>query len=127
MRTALLLVVGLVTMAIAALVGAGLADAGTILLVLVLAAITLPICWRLGTPRDSWIWWVATLGFVAKLLGSGMRYWVLVSEYGGIGDATGYHGKGSRIAEVWRTLQIPALDGRMGEGTQVVRWLTGLL
>jgi hypothetical protein len=119
--------VTLITAAIAALVGVGRADVGTILLLLVLAAVTLPICWRLGTARDPWIWWVATLGFVAKLSGAAVRYWVLVSEYGGIGDATGYHGNGTRLAEVWRTWQIPPLDGRMGEGTQVVRWLTGLL
>ena len=117
----------LVTAGIAALVGGGWTDAGTIVLIVVLAAVTLPICWRLGTERDPWIWWVATLGFLAKLLGSGIRYWVLASEYGGVGDATGYHGSGSRIAEVWRTLQIPALDGRMGEGTQFVRWFTGLV
>lgn len=120
-------VVAVAVLALAVLTGAGVADSGTVLLVLVLASIVLPICWRMNTDRDPWIWWVASFGFAAKLVGSGMRYWVLVSEYGGIGDATGYHGKGSRIAEIWRTLQIPAFDGSMGEGTQFVRWLTGLL
>jgi hypothetical protein len=119
-------VAAVAAVALAALTGAGLADSGTVLLVLVLAAIVLPICWRMTTERDPWIWWAASLGFIAKLLGSALRYWVLFSQYGGSGDAVRYHENGALIAASWRTLQIPSLDGSMGQGTQVVRWLTGL-
>lgn len=111
--------------ALAALVGGAVTDPATVLLVLILAAIALPICLRMGTDRDPWMWWVASLGFIAKLVGSGLRYWVVATQLGG--DAILYHQQGVVIAESWRLLRIPGLDGSMGEGTQFVRWFTGLL
>ncbi len=124
---ATILIAGSVVTVVAISIGFGVADMGTVALVTVLTAIILTVCWQAGTERDPWFWWVATLAFVAKLAGSALRYWVLVVEYERVGDATGYHGWGSRIAETWRAFKIPSLDGSMGVGTQVVRWITSLL
>ncbi|HVR33098.1 MAG TPA: hypothetical protein VMS74_10385 [Acidimicrobiia bacterium] len=126
-RSLPVLVAGAGAVTIALLAGTGAAQMGTVILVLVLTVVIVPIGWRLTGDRDPWLWWVVALGFFAKLTGSSLRYWVLVSQYGGVGDATGYHGRGIRLAESWRTLQIPALDGGMSVGTQATRWVTGLL
>lgn len=107
-------------------IGLGLTDGGTVVLVLAMLAGIVPSCWRMSTERDPWLWWLATLGYVAKLVGAGIRYWVLVGPYDGVGDAGGYHNAGRRFAELWRAGQFPLLDGSIGEGTQFVRWLTGV-
>jgi len=114
-------------MSLAVLVGFGILDLATTLLVSVLLAVVLPICHAATTDQDPWLWWVASLAFLVKLVGSGVRYFVLFDIYGGVGDATGYHRSGVELAEVWRTGVIPGLDGSMGEGTQVLRWITGLV
>jgi hypothetical protein len=125
---------GLITVAaalgavsLAVLVGFGVVDLATTLLVLVLLAVVLPICHAATTDLDPWLWWVAPLAFIVKLVGSGVRYFALEFIYGGVGDAGQYHRWGTQLADAWRTGIIPGLDGSMGEGTQVVRWITGLL
>jgi hypothetical protein len=122
----LVLTVGLVV-ALSAVVGYGVLDIPTVLLVLVLLAVVLPLCAALAGEFDPWLWWVAGLGFIAKLIGSGLRYFVLVDAYEGVGDAAGYHAWGESMAELWRLGTVPGLQGGMGEGTQVVRWITGFL
>lgn len=127
MRTIPLVVGAVIVVAVGVLVGSGIADAPTILLVVVLGVVALPLCHWAATEIDPWLWWVASLGFVAKLLGSALRHFVLLDAYEGVGDSTGYHSWGVQLADIWRLGEIPGLDGSMGEGTQVVRWITGLL
>lgn len=128
MRSGLITVAAaLVAVSLAVLVGFGIVDLATTLLVLVLFAVVMPICHAATSDQDPWLWWVASLAFMVKLVGSGVRYFVLVGIYGGTGDAAGYHASGIELAEVWRTGIVPGLDGSMGEGTQVLRWITGLV
>ena len=122
--------IALVALAVAALawaVGSGDLDPPTVLLALVLIVLVIPICHLLVGPHDPWLWWVASSAFLVKLAGSAVRYFVLVDAYEGSGDAGGYHSWGILLAQVWRNGDIPGLDGSMGEGTQVVRWITGLI
>ncbi len=68
--------------------------------------------------------WLPTLilaGFGAKLVGSWVRWWVLVDYYNGSGDATGFYGAGERLAPMWRagtppdmSIGTPAMDGITG-------------
>lgn len=113
--------------AIAIAAGSGLADVGTIFLTVLLAAAVLPLVGRLGTERDPWMWWVAPTGYLAKLIGAGVRYWVLINTYEGVGDAVRYHNRGQQFAEVWRTLTLPSPGGGSGAGTHFVDSFTGFV
>jgi hypothetical protein len=126
-RVAAPVLAGVIVVAVAVAAGSGLADTGTVLLTLVLAAVVLPLAGRLGTERDPWMWWVAPAAYLAKLAGAGVRYWVLVATYEGVGDAVRYHRNGLQIADTWRSFSVPVLGGGSGEGTQFVDSFTGFV
>lgn len=71
----------------------------------------------------AWLPTVLILGWLAKLVASGGRYFALQVLYSGVGDATGYHNFGTRYAPLWRSLQPPEL----GTGTEFVQAVTGLI
>ncbi len=80
---------------------------------------------RIAKPQDaSWLPGLIAMGYLAKITLSTIRYLVLVEVYGGSGDATGYHGAGHRLHEVWETLQVPQ---EISIGTEFVDVTTGLL
>jgi hypothetical protein len=80
---------------------------------------------RMSTPADAkWLPAVVAAGFLVKLALSTGRYLVLVIYYNGSGDATGYHGSGYQLVDVWRSFEIPP---EMGLGTSFVDGFTGLL
>ncbi len=81
---------------------------------------------RLATDADrGWLSMLLPLAFIAKMVGSGVRYFVVAELYG-IGDSFKYHSIGLRVAPVWRSLQVP--DVTNGSfGTQVTGQITGLL
>jgi hypothetical protein len=126
-RVAAPLLAGVIVVAVAVAAGSGLADMGTVLLALVLAAVVLPLAGRLGTERDPWMWWVGPTAYLVKLAGAGVRYWVLVATYSGRGDAVRYHNRGQEIAEIWRSLTVPSSGGGSGAGTQFVDSFTGFV
>jgi len=65
---------------------------------------------------------------VAKLVvGTLTRYAVVFGLYGGVADATGYHGAGRLIAASLRRGQLPLDLGDGGEGTRAVNLITGLI
>lgn len=80
---------------------------------------------RIATDADrSWLPNMIVAGFVAKLMASWLRWWVLVDYYRGSGDATGYHGKATTaLADVWRSFDMPP----MGIGTEAMEGVTGLV
>ncbi len=81
---------------------------------------------RIASDVDQhWLPTLLPLAFMAKMVGSAMRYYIAV-EYYGYGDAFGYHGTGLKIAPAWRSLQVPDVSGG-GFGTQVTKQITGLL
>ncbi|CAN5238667.1 hypothetical protein BH18ACT5_BH18ACT5_10100 [soil metagenome] len=122
----ILAAVALVTV-IAFAVGSGFIDTGTVLLTLVLGAVVIPGSSRLGTELDPWMWWVGPAAYLAKLVGAGARYAVLVGPYEGSGDAFRYHNNGILLAESWRSFSPPPIGSGSGVGTQFVDSVTGLV
>ncbi len=81
---------------------------------------------RLATDADrGWLSVLLPLAFIAKMIGSAMRYLVVAEVYG-VGDAFSYHRIGLQVAPIWRSLQVPEVTGG-GFGTQVTGQITGLL
>lgn len=66
--------------------------------------------------------WVI-LGFLAKLVGTYARYWMVAVLYGA-GDSYRYYRVGLDLAGQWQT-GVPPLTGRGAFGTQIVEWITG--
>jgi hypothetical protein len=122
-----LIAVAVVVAAISFAVGSGFIDAGTVLLVICLSAVVVPLASRLRTNLDPWMWWVGPAGYLAKLLGSGARYGVLFTTYGGTGDAVRYHNNGLLLSADWRSFTVPPLGSGTGAGTQFVDSITGLI
>lgn len=103
---------------------AGSIEAKTFPLLIVLSIPVGYMVKRVPNALDArWMPLLITGGWVAKLLASTGRYWVLQVLYNGSGDATGYHGSGIQNAEIWRSFQIP----RMDLGTHWVEGVTGLI
>jgi len=108
----------------------GWVEARTMALLLVLSIPIGLITRTIGRDSDrTWIPTVIVVGYVAKILASTGRYWVLVELYNGSGDAAGYHGSGVRNAPIWRALELPGPTGLIDywTGTDFVDKLTGLL
>lgn len=84
--------------------------------------------WNSREP-DRWLPTVMAWGMVAKLTGAYIRFTVLYSVYGGVGDADHYHTTGLQLADAWRALSIPAIEsaGFGSQGTRFTAWVTGLL
>ena len=81
---------------------------------------------RIATDVDrGWLSVLLPLAFIAKMVGSAVRYFVVAELYG-IGDSFSYHAIGLRVAPVWRSLQVPEVTGG-SFGTQVTGQITGLL
>lgn len=68
------------------------------------------------------------LGAIAKMVGSVARHWVLIVQYGGVGDAVGYHNRGLELADFWREGVVPPIpEGLTSLGTRFTGWVTGLV
>ena len=81
---------------------------------------------RIATDVDrAWLTALLPLAFIAKMIGSAVRYFVVAEVYG-IGDAFDYHQTGLRIAPIWESLQVPEVTGG-SFGTQVTGQITGLV
>ena len=114
----------------AAVVAAGVAGRWVAGIVVVLIGVgVLAWTWlgaRIATEVDQgWLSMLLPLAFIAKMIGSAMRYFVL-AEFYGRGDAFGYHTTGLEMAATWRSLQVPEVTGG-SFGTQVTGQITGLL
>ena len=120
--------VGAVAAVFGGLVGFGVVDAGLVLLTMVLLITVSVVAFRIGSPRDgSWLPQLVLGAYAVKLMGSAVRYAVLVYTYGGSGDAPVYHRNGLRLAEVWSTFTIPTSGLTGSASTQFVQKVTGLL
>ena len=120
--------VGALAAVFGGLVGFDVVDAGLALLTMVLLVTVGVVAFRLRTLRDdSWLPQLVLGAYVVKLLGSAVRYSVLVYVYEGVGDATGYHGRGWRLAEIWSTFTVPTTELAGSAGTRFVQQVTGLL
>jgi hypothetical protein len=74
----------------------------------------------------KWLVTWVTVGFIAKMVGTFARYYMVMVLYGA-GDSLRYYSVAVRLAEDWRSGQIPALTGNGSLGTQVVEAATGAL
>lgn len=94
---------------------------------IVLLVLSVPVCLlarHMATDLDrTWLPTMIVAGWIAKMLFSAGRHWALQVLYRGVGDATGYHGAGERLAVEFRALDIP----EFATGTQFIDWITGLL
>lgn len=94
----------------------GVAIAGTLIVSFVAKLVV--------SDRDkSWLPTMILAGYTVKLLGSWLRWWILVDYYHGSGDATGYHGKALQLVHDWRALSPPP----MRIGTETMEAVTGLV
>lgn len=76
--------------------------------------------------RDqAWLPRLVMWGFVAKVTGAFLRYYMAIDLYG-TGDAFRYHGTGVAFARIWRTLEVP-MSAAGGEGTAFTEEVTGLV
>jgi hypothetical protein len=64
-------------------------------------------------------------GFVAKMIGSFLRYYMAADLYGTT-DAFRYHGRGVAFSSIWRNLSVP-MSNAGGEGTAFTEVVTGLV
>lgn len=116
--------IGVVGLTGAAFVGF---DISVLVILALFAVLTLILGQLITTDHDrTWLPWFLLAGFVAKVIGSALRYWVYVYVYLSQGDAGRYHGVGTGLADVWRGLQVPSLEGARGSGTRVLEMITGL-
>jgi len=89
-------------------VGAGLVQVEEIFLIIVLFALIGVVAFRIADDSDrSWLPITVLVAFAVKLFGSALRYFTLIVVYSGVGDATGYYGRGIQYNDVWRSFQIP--------------------
>ncbi|HEY8526442.1 MAG TPA: hypothetical protein VIL48_15825 [Acidimicrobiales bacterium] len=74
-----------------------------LVIVPVLAAITIPLLRRIARNEADPVgmFKLLSLGFVAKIVGTLLRYAVTFGVYGDRADATGYHGAGTRLAHAF--------------------------
>ena len=129
MRSDRFIWVGAATAAIAVgvLLGFGASGAGVVIIALGGVLMFAFIGGSMARVADrTWLArWVA-LGFLAKLAGTGARYF-MVTELYGVGDSYRYYSVGSQLALQWREGNIPPLTGSGGFGTQITEAVTGAL
>lgn len=104
------------------------ASGGALALMAILAAVMFgAIGWSMRTDKDAdWLPKWIVLGFVAKVMGTLARYYMVAVLYGG-GDSFRYYRVGTEIANEWRSGSIPDLTADGGFGTQIVEWITGAM
>ncbi|MGH8773881.1 MAG: hypothetical protein ACRDWI_01490 [Jiangellaceae bacterium] len=97
----------------------------------VLLVVTIPLLIRASRQEsDPWMIRLLVVAFLAKMIGTLIRYAVTFEVYAGRADAGGYHGAGSRLAEafwagIWDTVyraEVPELVG-----TEFMRLATGIV
>ena len=118
---------GLLTVGVSALLGLRLGGIVVLVITPLLVLAMAGVGRVMSRPADhDWLTTLIVWGFVAKLAGSGARYYVIRYVYGG-GDAYGYYRQGIEFANQWRAGNPPSLSGSRGEGTQVTEAIAGVV
>jgi hypothetical protein len=104
---------------------------GALVILPVLVGVSIPLLLRAShREADPWMGRLLVWAFVAKMVGTFVRYMVTFEVYAGRADAGGYHGAGRRLAEafwagswdsVYRT-EVPTLIG-----SEFMRLATGIV
>jgi hypothetical protein len=95
-----------------------------------LVLLTLPALARQANREaDRRLFWLLLLALTLKLIGGFLRAYVASAVYGGVADASGYHGAGARLAERFRVGDFDVEDlGLKGfTDTDFIRIATGAL
>ncbi len=104
----------------------GYAVWGAILVIPVIIGLNVPLLTRAArTEGERWFGVLLAWAFVAKILGSFLRYWVIYGVYG-YGDATGYTNYAEKQSVLWRMGQFvyDNPDGGSIVGTFFLRLVT---
>ena len=97
-----------------------------IVLAVLFSVVVTWLTWRIPSDRDrSWLPAFIGWAWVAKMVGSLARYYMVAFLYAG-GDAFGYHFQGTFFAKIWRALEVPVSTAG-GEGTAFTEVATGLV
>lgn len=116
---------GMSAIGLGLLVALGASGAGVVLMAILATLLMAGVASTMRRPVDeSWLTRWVTLGFVAKILGSCARYYMVQNVYES-GDSLSYYTAGTELAAVWRAGTIPPLTGSGGFGTQIVEAFTG--
>jgi hypothetical protein len=102
------------------------ASGGAVAFLAILATLTFgAIGWAMRTEVDAhWLPKWVVIGFLAKLLGTFGRHYMVAVLYGG-GDSYRYFRVGTELAAEWRAGRVPELTEQGAFGTQVVEAITG--
>ncbi|HEY6627525.1 MAG TPA: hypothetical protein VI193_00915 [Acidimicrobiia bacterium] len=117
---------GLSAVGLGLVVALGASGAGVLLIAILGTVLMAGLASFMRRPVDAaWLTRWVTLGFIAKILGSAARYY-MVQLYES-GDSLSYYAAGTQLAAIWRSGAVPALadGGGGGFGTQVVESFTG--
>ena len=120
----------LAALAAVGLTGAALVgfDIGLLVLIVLFLTATLIIGQLMATDVDRrWLPAFVLGGFAAKVIGAALRFGVYEFIYLRQADAGLYHSFGIRLASVWRSFNVPSMQGTRGVGTRFIEVLTGLL
>ncbi|MGH9251901.1 MAG: hypothetical protein ACRD0W_20645 [Acidimicrobiales bacterium] len=97
----------------------------------ILLVVTMPLLLRTSRREaDPWMIKLLIVAFLAKMLGTLIRYAVTFEVYAGHADAGGYHGAGRRLAEAfWAGNWDAVYQAEVPElvGTEFMRLATGLV
>lgn len=100
-------------------------DFGFVVLLITCFAVVLAFAKKVVTKDDPWLVGMIVGGFVAKLVGAYLRWYVLVIVYRGSGDAVGYHSRGQLYADALRSFEVPEI-ANFGSGTKFMYLLSGI-
>jgi hypothetical protein len=118
-------VAGLSAVGLGLLVALGASGVGVVLMAILATVLMAGLASFLRQPVDAdWLTRWAIFGFVAKILGSGARYYMVQYVYE-TGDSIRYYTAATKLAHVWRAGSVPQLTGSGSLGTQVVESFTG--
>lgn len=101
---------------------------GAFLVAPVLVLVSIPMLRAAARRVDApWFARIALIALLLKLVAGVARYLVAFVVYGGVADAAGYHGWGTRLAEEYASGNFGAEIGRDFVGTGFIRVLTGII
>ncbi|NNF63665.1 MAG: hypothetical protein HKN07_05335 [Acidimicrobiia bacterium] len=100
-------------------------DFGFFVMLIVCFGVIVAVAKKVVTKDDPWLVSLIIGGFMAKLVGAYLRWYVLIVVYRGSGDAIGYHSRGQLYADVIRSFQVPEIQN-FGSGTKFMYLLSGI-
>jgi hypothetical protein len=117
----------LIAAALGALIASGSSWGAFAMIALLTTTLFVAIAYKMRSAVDhDWLVKWVMLGFLAKIVGTLARYYMVAVLYGG-GDSYRYYRAGTDLATQFRTGYIPELaeQSQGGFGTQITEYITG--